>query len=581
MSPNDLIQAAFFLTVVLLTVKPFGTYMARIYEGSPAGLNVWLAPIEKGFYQLCGVNPEEGMSWKTYAFAMILFNIFGVLVVYAIQRLQASLPLNPMAMPAVSPDSSFNTAVSFASNTNWQGYGGESTMSYFTQMFALVVQNFVSAATGMAILIAIIRGFIQKQMNTIGNFWVDMVRTVLYILLPLSIVFALCLASQGIPQTFSKSAAATYLQTEKDSNGKPVTEQDIALGPVASQISIKQLGSNGGGFYNTNSAYPYENPNALTNFLEMLAIMLIPVGLCYTFGVMVKDRRQGWAILAAMFIIFLPCLWFGIQIEQQGNPLLAKLGIDQNATDLQPGGNMEGKEARFGIANSAIWAVTTTAVANGSVNCMHDSFMPLSGMIPLWLIEIGEVDFGGVGCGLYGMIGFIIVAVFMAGLMIGRTPEYLGKKIEAFEMKMASLVAVIPHLFILIPTAIALMTVAGKAGISNPGPHGFSEILYAFSSAAGNNGSAFAGINANTVFYNVMTAISMFFGRYWLAIPMLAVAGSLSAKKIIPTTPGTLPTHTPLFVIFLVMVVLVIGALVFFPALALGPIVEHLMLVSN
>jgi len=584
MSFNDFIQAAFFLAVVLLTVKPFGTYMARIYEGSPAGLNVWLAPVEKWIYRLCGVKPEQGMSWKTYAFAMILFNILGVLVVYAIQRFQASLPLNPMAMPAVSPNSSFNTAVSFASNTNWQSYGGESTMSYLTQMLALGVQNFVSAATGMAILVAIIRGFIQKQMNTIGNFWVDLVRTVLYILLPLSLVLALALTSQGIPQTFNKSAAATLLQATKDSNasttlstgGKPVTEQDLALGPVASQISIKQLGSNGGGFYNVNSAHPYENPTPLSNFLELLAIMLIPVALCYTFGYMVKDRRQGWAILAAMFLIFLPCLWYGIQIEQQGNPLLDKLGVDQRATDFQPGGNMEGKEARFGIANSAIWAVTTTAVANGSVNSMHDSYMPLSGLIPLWLIELGEVIFGGVGCGLYGMIGFIIVAVFIAGLMIGRTPEYLGKKIEAFEMKMASLVAVIPHLFILLPTAIAVLTVAGKAGISNPGPHGFSEILYAFSSAAGNNGSAFGGINANTVFYNTATAISMFFGRYWLAIPMLAIAGSLSAKKIVPTTQGTLPTHTPLFVCFLAMVVLVIGALVFFPALALGPIVEHL-----
>jgi K+-transporting ATPase ATPase A chain len=578
MSPNDFIQAAFFLIVVLLSVKPFGTYMARIYEGSPAGLNVWFAPVERWIYRLCGVKSEQGMSWKTYAFAMILFNVLGILVVYAIQRLQAILPLNPMAMPAVSPDLSFDTAVSFASNTNWQNYGGESTMSYLTQMLALVVQNFVSAATGMAILVAIIRGFIQKQMNTIGNFWVDLVRTVLYILLPLSLVFALAFVSQGIPQTFSKSSAATYLQTEKDSNGKPVTEQDLALGPVASQISIKQLGSNGGGFYNVNSAHPYENPTPLSNFLELLAIILIPVALCYTFGYMVKDRRQGWAILAAMFLIFLPCLWYGIQIEQQGNPLFDKLGIDQKASDLQPGGNMEGKEARFGIANSAIWAVTTTAVANGSVNSMHDSYMPLSGLTPLWLIDLGEVVFGGVGCGLYGMLAFIIVAVFIAGLMIGRTPEYLGKKIEVFEMKMASLVAVIPHLFILLPTAIAVLTVAGKAGISNPGPHGFSEILYAFSSAAGNNGSAFAGINGNTLFYNTSLAISMFFGRYWLAIPMLAIAGSLSAKKIVPTTQGTLPTHTPLFIFFLVMVVLVIGALVFFPALALGPIVEHLML---
>ncbi len=581
MSLNDFIQAAFFLIVVFLTVKPLGSYMARIYEGRPAGLNVWFAPVEKGIYRLCGVKPEEGMSWKTYAVAMMLFNVLGILVVYAIQRLQAVLPLNPMAMPAVSPDSSFNTAVSFASNTNWQGYGGESTMSYLTQMLALVVQNFVSAATGMAILVAIIRGFIQKQMNTIGNFWVDMVRTIIYILLPLSIVLAVALASQGIPQTFNKRAAVTLLQTTKDSNGKPVTQQDLALGPVASQIAIKQLGSNGGGFYNVNSAHPYENPTPLSNFLELLAIMLIPVGLCYTFGVMVKDRRQGWAILAAMFIIFLPCLWIGIQLEQQGNPLLDKLGVNQSATAFQPGGNMEGKEARFGIANSSLWAVTTTAVANGSVNSMHDSYMPLSGLIPLWLIDLGEVIFGGVGCGLYGMIAFIIVAVFIAGLMIGRTPEYLGKKIEVFEMKMAALVALIPHLFILIPTAIAVLTLAGKAGISNPGPHGFSEILYAFSSAAGNNGSAFGGINANTVFYNTMTAISMFFGRYWLAIPMLAIAGSLSAKKIVPTTQGTLPTHTPLFVVFLAMVVLVIGALVFIPALALGPIVEHLMLTAN
>jgi K+-transporting ATPase ATPase A chain len=578
MSVNDFIQAAFFLAVVLLTVKPFGTYMARIYEGSPAGLNVWLAPVERWIYRLCGVRSEQGMSWKTYTFAMILFNVLGILVVYAIQRLQAILPLNPMALPAVSPDLSFNTAVSFASNTNWQDYGGESTMSYLTQMIALVVQNFVSAATGMAILVAIIRGFVQKQVSTIGNFWVDLTRTVLYILLPLSLVFALAFASQGIPQTFNKSAAATLLQATKDSNGKPVTEQDLALGPVASQISIKQIGSNGGGFYNVNSAHPYENPTPLSNFLELLAIMLIPVALCYTFGYMVKDRRQGWAILAAMFIIFLPCLWFGIQIEQQGNPLLDKLGVDQRATDLQPGGNMEGKEARFGIANSSLWAVTTTAVANGSVNSMHDSYMPLSGLIPLWLIQIGEVVFGGVGCGLYGMLAFIIVAVFIAGLMIGRTPEYLGKKIEVFEMKMASLVAVIPHMFILVPTAIAVLTVAGKVGISNPGPHGFSEILYAFSSATGNNGSAFAGINGNTIFYNTSLAVSMFFGRYWLAIPMLAIAGSLSAKKIVPSTQGTLPTHTPLFIFFLVMVILVIGALVFFPALALGPIVEHLML---
>ena len=578
MSLNDYIQTGFYILVLLLLVKPLGSYMARIYEGSPAGLNVWLAPVEKWIYRLCGVKSEEGMSWKTYAVAMLLFNILGILVVYAIQRFQAVLPLNPMAMPAVSPDSSFNTAVSFASNTNWQGYGGESTMSYLTQMLALTVQNFVSAATGMAILVALIRGFIQKQMNTIGNFWVDLVRTVLYILLPLSLALAFVLVSQGMPQTFRPSATATLVQATKDSNGKPVTEQSIALGPVASQIAIKQLGTNGGGFYNVNSAHPYENPTPLSNFLEMLAILLIPAALCYTFGYMVRDRRQGWAILAAMMVIFLPCLWGCIQIEQGGNPLLNKLGVDQTSGDLQSGGNMEGKEARLGVVNSAIWAVSTTAASNGSVNSMHDSFMPLGGLIPMWLIQLGEVIFGGVGSGLYGMLAFVIVAVFIAGLMIGRTPEYLGKKIEAFEMKMASIVTLIPHIFVLIPTATAVLTVAGKAGIANPGPHGFSEILYAFSSAAGNNGSAFGGISANTVFYNIMLGISMFFASYWLAIPMLAIAGSLSAKKIVPTTQGTLPTHTPLFIFFLATVVLVIGALVFFPALALGPIVEHLML---
>ena len=578
MSFNDYIQMGVYLLVLLLLVKPLGVYMAHIYEGSPAGLNVWFAPAERWIYRLCGVKSEQGMSWKVYAFALMLFNILGLLVVYAIQRFQAGLPLNPMAMTAVSPDSSFNTAVSFATNTNWQGYGGESTMSYLSQMLALGVQNFLSAATGMVVAAALIRGFIQKQTNTIGNFWVDLVRTVLYILLPLSLVFALVLVSQGTPQTFNKSAAVTLLQTAKDSNGKPVTEQDLALGPVASQIAIKQLGTNGGGYYNTNSAHPYENPTPLSNFLEMLAILMISAALCYTFGYMVKDRRQGWAILAIMLVIFIPCLLFVGQVEQSGNPLFNRLGIDQNATDFQPGGNMEGKEARFGVVSSTIWAVSTTAASNGSVNSMHDSYMPLGGMVPMLLLQLGEIIFGGVGSGLYGMIAFMIVAVFIAGLMIGRTPEYLGKKIEAFEMKMASLVALIPHIFILIPTAIAVLTVAGKAGIANPGAHGFSEILYAFSSAAGNNGSAFAGLSANTVFYNVFLGVSMFFCRYWLIIPMLAIAGSLSAKKIVPATQGTLPTHTPLFVFFVAMVILVIGALTFFPALALGPIVEHLML---
>ena len=575
---NDYIQMTVYLVILLLLVKPLGTYMGLIYEGRPAGLNQWLGPLERGILRLCGVNAEEGMTWKVYALALLMFNVLGILVVYAIQRWQAVLPLNPMSMPAVSPDSSFNTAVSFATNTNWQGYGGESTMSYLTQMLALTVQNFVSAATGMAVLVVLIRGFVQKQVNTIGNFWVDLVRSVMYILLPLSLVFAIVLVAQGVPQTFKPNATATLVTTTKDSNGKAISQQSIALGPVASQIAIKQLGTNGGGFYNVNSAHPFENPTPLTNFLEMLAILLIPAALCYTFGFMVRDTRQGWVILAAMLLIFIPCLWGCIQIEQNGNPLLGPLGVDQSSTGLQSGGNMEGKESRFGVVNSAIWAVSTTAASNGSVNAMHDSFMPLGGLIPLWLMELGEVIFGGVGSGLYGMIAFVIVAVFIAGLMIGRTPEYLGKKIEVFEMKMSSIVALIPHFFVLIPMAIAVMSRAGKAAVSNPGPHGFSEILYAFSSAANNNGSAFAGISANTVFYNTVLGVCMFCARYWLIIPILAVAGSLSAKKIVPTTQGTLPTHTPLFVVFLAIVVLVIGALVFFPALALGPIVEHLMM---
>jgi K+-transporting ATPase ATPase A chain len=581
MNWDNMIQTFIFMAVLLLAVKPLGIYMARIYEGSPAGLNVWLASVEKLIYRLGGVKPQEGMPWKQYTLAMLLFNMLGIFVVYAIERFQGVLPLNPMAMPGVAPDLAFNTAVSFVTNTNWQSYGGESTMSYLTQMFALTVQNFVSAATGMAILVALIRGFVQKQVSTIGNFWVDLVRSTLYILLPLSLVLAIVLVSQGVPQTFNPSAQATLIQVGKDSSGNAMTEQKMALGPVASQIAIKQLGTNGGGYFNTNSAHPYENPTPLSNFLEMLAILLIPASLCYTFGYMVKDRRQGWAILATMLIIFIPALLTCVTIEQSGNPLFRSLGVDQNATEFQSGGNMEGKEVRFGAVNSAIWAVATTSASNGSVNAMHDSMMPLGGLIPLWLMQLGEVIFGGVGCGLYGMIAFIIIAVFIAGLMIGRTPEYLGKKIEAQEMKMASIMALIPHIFILIPTALALTTASGKAAIFNPGPHGFSEILYAFSSAANNNGSAFGGVSVNTLFYNIALGLAMFFSRFWLAIPVLAIAGSLSAKKIVPATQGTLPTHTPLFVVFVAMVVLVIGALTFFPALALGPIVEHLTLLGH
>jgi len=578
MNWNNLTQSLIYLTALLLLVKPLGIYMARIYEGKPAGINVWFAWLEKLIYRLAGVHPEQGMSWKTYAIAMMLFNVVGIVIVYILQRVQAHLPLNPSILPAVKPDLAFNTAVSFATNTNWQSYSGETTLSYLTQMLGLTVQNFVSAATGMAILVAVIRGFVQKQVETIGNFWVDLVRSTLYILLPLALILSLVLVSQGVVQTFKPSTIVDLLQVTKDSNGKTISHQVIALGPAASQIAIKELGTNGGGFFNVNSSHPFENPTPISNFLEMLAILLIPAALCYTFGYMVSDRRQGRAILAAMLIVFIPCLWGCIQVEQKGNPLFSQFGVDQNASFMQPGGNMEGKEARFGIVNSAIWATATTAASNGSVNSMHDSYMPLGGMIPMWLMQLGEVIFGGVGSGLYGMIAFIIVAVFISGLMIGRTPEYLGRKIGAFEMKMASLMILIPPILVLAGTAVSVIVPSAKQSILNPGPHGFSEILYAFSSAGNNNGSAFAGLTTNTIFYNIAQGLAMFFGRYWLAIPALAIAGSLSKKKIVPVSQGTLSTHTPLFIVFLVMVILIVGALTFFPALALGPIVEHLML---
>lgn len=578
MSINIIIQITIFLSILLLTVKPLGIYMARIYEGKPAGLNVLLAPVERWIYRLTRVNPMQGMSWKTYAVAVMLFNVLGIISVYILQRLQYFLPLNPMSIPKVAPDLAFNTAISFATNTNWQSYGGETTLSYFTQMLGLTVQNFVSAATGMAVLIAVIRGFIQKQIETIGNFWVDLVRSLLYILLPLSIILSLFLVSQGVVQTFTPSAKAELLQPIRDADGKTVTEQVIALGPVASQIAIKQLGTNGGGFFNVNSSHPFENSTPLSNLLELLAILLISAGLCYTFGYMVRDRRQGWAILAAMLIIFIPCLLICVHSEQKGNPAFNYLNIDQNVSAFQPGGNMEGKEARFGIVNSALWATATTAASNGSVNSMHDSYMPLGGLIPMWLMQLGEVIFGGVGSGLYGMLAFVIVAVFISGLMIGRTPEYLGKKIEIYEMKMSALILFIPHMCVLIGTAVAVVLPKAKAAVLNLGPHGLSEILYAFSSAGNNNGSSFAGLSSNNFFYNIALGLAMFFSRYWLIIPMLAIAGSLSKKKIIPVSQGTLPTHTPLFIIFLVMIVLIVGALTFFPALALGPIVEHLML---
>jgi K+-transporting ATPase ATPase A chain len=597
MTGNDILQIVLYFGVLLLLAKPLGDYMARVYENHPCGLDRVLGPVERLFYRLCGVRPDEEMDWKRYTIAVLVFSAAGFLSVYLLQRMQGLLPLNPQKCPAVSPDSSFNTAVSFATNTNWQGYGGESTMSYLTQMAGLAVQNFVSAAAGMAVLVALIRGFKRHSSKTIGNFWVDLTRTTLYILIPLSLIYSMLLVSQGVVQSFSayKNVALTQTITYdtlkldaqgnpiKDEKGNPVTEkaqmkeQVIPLGPAASQIAIKQLGTNGGGFFNVNSSHPFENPTPLSNFLEVLAILLIPAALCRTFGKMIGDMRQGRALLAAMLLVLLTLMVLCTWSEQNGNPHFATIGIDQTASALQPGGNMEGKEARFGIVNSAIWATATTAASNGSVNSMHDSFTPMGGLFPMWLIQLGEIIFGGVGSGLYGMLIFAIITVFVAGLMVGRTPEYLGKKIEMFEMKMSILLVLIVNALVKIGTAIAVSTKAGIAGPPNPGPHGFSEILYAFSSAANNNGSAFAGLNANTVFYNTALGIAMFIGRFWVIIPVLAIAGSLAGKKKVPAGLGTLPTHTPLFVTFLIGVILIVGALSFMPSLALGPIAEQLM----
>ena len=574
MTANAILQLVVYLVVLLALAWPLGVYMARVYQRRPFGLDRALGWLERLIYCLGGVHPDEEMGWKRYAAAMLLFNLAGLLTVYLLQRLQGVLPLNPQGFGAVSPDSAFNTAVSFATNTNWQGYGGESTMSYLTQMLALTVQNFLSAATGMAVLVALIRGFARRSAQTIGNFWVDVTRGTLYVLLPLSFVVALILVSQGVPQTLEPSVKVNLLQATPR-----LTEQVIAVGPVASQIAIKQLGTNGGGYFNANSAHPFENPTPLANLVEVLSILLIAAALCHTFGMMVGDPRQGWAVLAAMTIIFVGLLAVCVASEQNGHTL-AKQGADHGASALASGGNMEGKEVRFGITNSALWATATTAASNGSVNAMHDSFTPIGGLVPLWLMQLGEVIFGGVGSGLYGMLVFAIIAVFVAGLMVGRTPEYLGKKIEAYEVKMASLVILITPALVLIGTAIGVVTAAGRAGIANPGIHGFSEVLYAFSSASNNNGSAFAGLSANTPFYNTALGFAMLFGRYWLAVPVLAIAGALARKKIGPPGAGTLPTHTPLFVGLLVGVVILVGALTFVPALALGPVVEHLTLIA-
>jgi K+-transporting ATPase ATPase A chain len=569
MTLNGYLQLFLYLVVLLGLVKPLGGYMARVYEGQPLLLDRVLGPVERLIYRALGTRAGQEMTWKVYAVAMLLFNLFGLLVVYALQRVQALLPLNPQGLGAVAPDTSFNTAVSFASNTNWQSYGGETTMSYLTSMLGLTVQNFVSAATGMAVLVALVRGLRRRSADTVGNFWVDLTRTTLYILLPLALALAVFQTSQGVVQSLS-----AYQTVQLPQGG----QQTLPMGPASSQIAIKQLGTNGGGFFNVNSAHPFENPTPLANFFEMLAILLIPAALCYTFGAMIGDTRQGWAVLAAMTVIFVALLALTVGAEQRGNPRLAALGVEIAASDTQAGGNMEGKETRFGIVDSASWAAATTAASNGSVNSMHDSYTPLGGLAILFLMQLGEVIFGGVGSGLYGMLVFAIIAVFVAGLMVGRTPEYLGKKIEAYEMKMAALVILIPPVVVLGFAALAVATEWGRATIFNPGAHGFSEVLYAFSSMGNNNGSAFAGLGANTPFYNLTGGLAMLLARYWLAIPTLAIAGSLAHKPQIPVGPGTLPTHTPLFVALLIGVVMLVGALTFIPALALGPIVEQLLL---
>ena len=597
---------AALLGIVLLCVKPLGSYIADVMQldrdrQGPPHFALRIGGRVEGFlYRLCGIQSAEEMSWTRYAIALLLFNVLGAVIVYGLQRLQIFFPFNPQKFAAVSPDSSFNTAVSFITNTNWQGYSGESTMGYLVQMAGLAVQNFLSAATGIAVAIALIRGFARHTLTTIGNFWVDVTRATLYVLLPLAAVLALVLVSQGVIENFAGYQAATTVEkityqnpkTDaagnpiKDAAGNAVTEtattqtQTLPMGPIASQEAIKELGTNGGGFYNANSAHPFENPTPLTNLLELFAILLIPFALTYTFGKMVGDTRQGWVILTAMLILFVPMVILAFHSEQLGNPLIAKQGIDQVASTLQAGGNMEGKETRFGIAASSLFAAAATGTSTGAVNTSHDSLTPLGGFVPMFLMQLGEVAPGGVGTGVYSILIFAILGVFIAGLMIGRTPEYLGKKIEAFEMKMASVFILTTPFAVLIGTAVAVMTVAGKAGVGNPGAHGFSEILYAFTSAANNNGSAFGGLTASTVFYNVATALAMFIGRFWPIVAALAIAGSLAAKKRVPVTEGTMPTHGPLFVILLIGSILLIGVLTYVPALALGPVVEHFMLTA-
>lgn len=597
MTPNFWLNLSLYLLVLLLLAKPLGIYIAQLMEGKLS----FVARIEQPIYRLCGVNDKEEMNWLRYALAILLISLVGLLFTYALQRLQSWLPLNPQQLNNVNPDTAFNTALSFVTNTNWQSYAGEATMSYLSQMLALAVQNFLSAATGIVVVIALIRGFIRRSSNSVGNAWVDLTRCTLFLLLPASLLLAIVLISQGVIQNFAPykpvtTLAATHFEQPKlnhagepliDTTGKPLMQkmvtqsQTLAMGPVASQEAIKMLGTNGGGFFNANSAHPYENPTPLSNFLQMLAIFIIPAALCYTFGRMVGDARQGWTLLATMTLFFVAFAVMANYYEQQGNPLFTQLGVDGTANTLQSGGNMEGKEARFGINASTLFATVTTAASCGAVNSMHDSFTPLGGLVPLFLMQLGEVVFGGAGSGLYGMLMFAILAVFIAGLMIGRTPEYLGKKIESFEIKMTSLAILIPPLLVLTFTALATLTTAGKAGIANPGAHGFSEILYAFTSTANNNGSAFAGLSANTPFYNILLGSAMWLGRFAVIVPVLAIAGSLASKKRLAENAGTMPTHGPLFIGLLIGIVLLIGALNYIPALALGPIVEHLILWSS
>jgi K+-transporting ATPase ATPase A chain len=575
------LQIATYVVLIALLAWPLGEHLARVLSGERTFPGRVLGVLERGLLHLLGARADDETDWKSYGRALLVFNALGFGAAYAIQRLQHVLPWNPMNFGAVSPDSSFNTAVSFATNTNWQGYGGESTLSYATQMLALTVQNFVSAATGIAVLLALARGFARRQAQTVGSFWVDLVRSVVHVLLPLSIVLALALSATGVVQTMSGPARVELLDPFAGADGAVVAEQTIPLGPAASQVAIKQLGTNGGGFYNANSAHPLENPDALSNLLQVLSILVIPAALCVAFGALARDRRQGWALLAAMFAVLVPCIAAVERLEQAGTPALADAGAALDPGPGTPGGNLEGKEVRFGVTQSSIWAVATTAASNGSVNSMHDSYTPLGGMIPMALMQIGEVIFGGVGSGLYGLLAFAIVAVFVAGLMVGRTPEYLGKKIGAFEMKMASIAILGPCLATLAGAAIATAFDAGRAGVQDPGAHGFSEILYALSSAGNNNGSAFAGLSANTPFYNVLLGVAMLLARYVPIVAVLALAGALARKNAVPAGPGTLPTHTPLFVVLLVGTVLLVGALTFLPALFVGPVVEHLQLAAQ